>query len=76
MRGHDRREFIKRLAIGAAYAAPAVYSLTAPSDLAGQGMASKHMMDGGGGMMGGGGGMMGMAPGATPAPWDRPPPGA
>jgi len=38
----DRREFIKQLARGTAYAAPVVHSLAAPLDLVGQSKASEH----------------------------------
>jgi len=39
----DRREFLKKLAKGAVYAAPVVYSIAAPVDLVGQGKGSQHM---------------------------------
>ncbi|UCF40655.1 MAG: hypothetical protein JSW43_13175 [Gemmatimonadota bacterium] len=74
MTEHDRREFLKKLAKTAAYAAPVVYSLAAPIELGGVQMASKKPP-------------MGMTAGATQsapggaqqpggqAPWERPPPG-
>lgn len=39
----DRREFLKKLAKGAAYAGPVIVSMAAPTDLAGQGKSSQHM---------------------------------
>jgi hypothetical protein len=36
----NRRAFLKKLAKGAAYSAPVVYSMAAPVDLLGQGMSS------------------------------------
>ena len=36
----DRRAFLKKLAKGAAYTAPVVYSMAAPVDLLGQGQSS------------------------------------
>lgn len=46
----DRREFIKKLAKGAVYAAPAVMTMTAPAYLAGaqHGKSSQKKMNGGG----------------------------
>lgn len=42
MDNEERREFIKQLVKGTAYAAPVVHSLAAPLDLLGQGKASEH----------------------------------
>ena len=42
MSPEGRREFIKRLAQGTAYAAPVVHSMAAPLDLVGQGQSSEH----------------------------------
>jgi hypothetical protein len=36
----DRRAFLRKLAKGAAYSAPVVYSMAAPVDLLGQGQSS------------------------------------
>ena len=36
----NRRAFLRKLAKGAAYSAPVVYSMAAPVDLLGQGMSS------------------------------------
>lgn len=36
----ERRAFLRKLAKGAAYTAPVVYSMAAPVDLIGQGMSS------------------------------------
>lgn len=38
----DRREFLKKLAKGAVYAAPVMHSIAAPVDLLGQGQSSQH----------------------------------
>ncbi len=71
MTAADRRDFLKRLARSAAYAAPVITSLAAPLDLVGQGQASVHKQTGGGDP---GHGAPGMAAGQQ-APWDQPPPG-
>ena len=42
MDSQERREFLKQLAKGTAYATPVVHSLAAPLDLLGQGKASEH----------------------------------
>lgn len=49
MTGESRRDFIKKLAAGAAYTAPVVLTMSAPRDLAGQGMSSEHHTGGGDG---------------------------
>ena len=66
----ERREFLKKLAKSAVYAAPVIQTVASPITLFSQGMASFGMMMGGGGGMGG---MAAPAP-AAPAPWDQPPP--
>lgn len=40
MAQENRRAFLRKLAKGAAYSAPVVYSMAAPVDLLGQGMSS------------------------------------
>jgi len=40
MAQESRRAFLRKLAKGAAYSAPVVYSMAAPVDLLGQGMSS------------------------------------
>ena len=62
----DRRDFLKRLAKGAVYAAPVVVSMAAPVHLVGQGMGASMMMGMGMGMG------MGMPDVVDPFP---PPPG-
>jgi len=42
MTTEDRRAFLRKLAKGAAYSAPVVYSMAAPLDLVGQGKSSEH----------------------------------
>lgn len=42
MTEQDRRDFLKRLAKSAVYAAPVVYSLAAPADVLGQGWTRHH----------------------------------
>ena len=69
MHDDERREFLKKLAKSAVYAAPVIKSFAVPAELLGQGMASGMMMMGGG-MMGG------LVAPAAPAPWDEPPPGS
>lgn len=69
MTGHDRRAFLKKLAKGAAYSAPAIVSMSAPVDLVGQGQSSEHKH-------GGGGGGHAALQGPRTAPWDAPPPGS
>jgi len=66
----DRRAFLRKMAKGAAYSAPVVYSMAAPVELVGQGKSSGKGgdMKMGGGMGGGGGGMGGggLPPGSVP----------
>lgn len=79
MTRHDRREFLKRLAQGTAYAAPIIYSMVLPERL----MAShkpSHQPPG----MGAAvlaeptptGDPIAPSPATEPAPWDAPPPGS
>ena len=42
----NRRAFLRKLAKGAAYSAPVVYSMAAPVDLLGQGVSSDKGKDG------------------------------
>ena len=60
----ERREFLKKLAKSAVYAAPVIHTIASPIELFSQGMGSPMGMGMGMGM----GGM------AAPAPWDEPPP--
>ncbi len=60
----ERREFLKKLAKSAVYAAPVIQTIVAPIELFGQGMGSPMGMGMG----------MGMGAPAAPAPWDEPPP--
>ncbi len=63
----DRREFLKKLAKSAAYAAPVITTFAVPPELLGQGMSSQHRHQQG---------HPGPPPApAAPAPWDQPPPG-
>jgi hypothetical protein len=78
MTEHDRREFLKKLAKTAAYAAPVVYSLAAPLELIGAQMDMGHgsemmMAPAAAGQSEPAGSEK--APGSQPAPWERPPPG-
>ena len=63
----ERREFLKKLAKSAIYAAPVIHTIAAPIELFSQGMGSPMGM-------GMGGPPMGMGGMAAPAPWDEPPP--
>ncbi len=63
----ERREFLKKLAKSAIYAAPVIQTIASPIELFSQGMGSPMGM----GMGGMGMGMGGMA---APAPWNEPPP--
>ena len=69
MSTEDRREFLKQLAKGTAYAAPVVYTLAAPIEVAGQGQGGS-MKQGGG--QGGGGSTSSSTSTTSPFP---PPPG-
>ena len=76
----DRREFLRRMAAGAAFVAPVVHTLVAPRGLTAQG--SSNTGKGGGGGTGGGGKNMltvepqgSTAPGSK-APWEVAPPGS
>jgi hypothetical protein len=62
---NNRRDFIKKLAKGAAYVAPVVITMTAPTDLAGQGKSSQHKHHGQGNSP---------SPGVTPSSSPFPPP--
>ena len=62
----SRRDFIKKMAKGAAYVAPVVITMTAPTDLAGQGKSSQHKHHHGGGNS--------PSPGVTPSSSPFPPP--
>jgi hypothetical protein len=62
----NRRAFLRKLAKGAAYTAPVVYSMSAPVDLIGQGMSSGK----------GGGKDMDKATGASQTQFVPPPPGS
>lgn len=42
MTSEDRREFLKRLAKTALYAAPVIHSMSAPTSLVAQGQSSQH----------------------------------
>ena len=55
----DRREFLKKLAKGTAYAAPVIYTMATPRDL--MAITPSHAMD------------MGMGMGMFVAPWTVPP---
>jgi hypothetical protein len=66
----DRREFLKKLAKSAVYAAPVIQTFAVPAELIGQGKSSQHK-----GNHGHGHAAPAPAPGA-PAPWNQPPPGA
>jgi hypothetical protein len=72
MTDQDRREFLKKLAKTAAYAAPVVYSLAAPVELIGEGMSSVHHPPSSGATQAAPSGTQ--QPGGE-APWERPPPG-
>jgi hypothetical protein len=72
MTDQDRREFLKKLAKTAAYAAPVVYSLAAPVELIGQGSSSEHKHPSSGATQSAPSGTQ--QPGGE-APWERPPPG-
>ena len=69
MTQENRRAFLRKLAKGAAYSAPVVYSMAAPVDLLGQGMSS-----GKGGDMKMGGGIMSNTV-SVPPPGSVPPGG-
>ena len=60
----ERREFLKKLAKSAIYAAPVIHTIAAPIELFSQGMGSPMGMGMG----------MGMGAPAAPAPWNEPPP--
>ena len=75
MSREDRREFIKKLAKGTAYAAPVVHSLAAPLDLVGQGQSSQHKKTNTVAAPGAGGITQQQQIGAPP-PGDRRPPGS
>jgi hypothetical protein len=66
----DRREFLKKLAKGAVYAAPAIVSMSAPVELVGRRVQATHH----------GHGCANCPPPHQPhtvlqkAPWERPPP--
>ncbi len=70
MAQENRRAFLRKLAKGAAYSAPVVYSMAAPVDLLGQGKSS-----GKGGDMKKGGMMMMGSTVAVPPPGSVPPGG-
>lgn len=74
----DRRAFLKALARRAAYAAPVILSVTAPSELHGQSKGSQHKHFSA--PRAGTGGAQQPAsrtldPGGAPPPWKAPPPG-
>ena len=68
MKSKTRREMIKAIATGAAYAAPTILTLTAPSHLVAQGPSGMMMIM----MMGGG--MPTFAPNFAPPPGSVTPP--
>ncbi len=77
MKDEQRREFLKKLAKGAIYAAPVIHSMTAPLEVAGQGSSTSHKTDHGN--MGHGKGGASPASGPSlggPSPGSQPPPGA
>ena len=71
MNSKTRREMIKAIVTGAAYAAPTILTLTAPSHLVAQGPSGMMMMMMGGGM---GMGMPTFAPNLAPPPGSVTPP--
>jgi hypothetical protein len=72
-----RREFLKRLAKGAVYAAPVIRTMSAPLEVVAQGQSTSHKNDHGGhwsGSSAGGSGLGGPPPGTQPPPGSTPPP--
>jgi hypothetical protein len=76
MSNEDRREFIKKLAKGTAYAAPVVHSLAAPLDLVGQGKSSQHKKNPAALAAPGSGSITQQQQIGAPPPGERPPPGS
>jgi hypothetical protein len=76
MSNEDRREFLKKLAKGTAYAAPVVHSLAAPLDLVGQGSSSQHKKRPNAVAAPGSSGITQQEQIGAPSPGERPPPGS
>jgi hypothetical protein len=79
LKDQHRREFLKKLAKGAVYAAPVIRTMTAPLEVVGQGKSTSHKNDHGNEGHGGGAGgsspaLGGAAPGTQPPPGSIPPP--
>lgn len=76
-----RREFLKRLAKGAVYAAPVIRTMSAPLEVVAQGQSTSHKNDHGheghggpwAGSSAGGSGLGGPPPGTQPPPGSTPP---
>jgi len=72
----DRREFLKKLARGTAYAAPIIYTLSTPRELSAIIVSGMIMIGGMGGSIVAGDEIPGSTAPGSQAPWSAPPPGS